>query len=103
MKLQADLLERTLPEWDPGGLGCDTYCWYCGSYAMYQMGGRHWRRWNAAMKPAVIDSQRRDGQLAGSWDPVGPWGHAGGRVYATALMVLCLEVDYRYGRVVTGR
>ena len=39
----------------------------------------------------------------GSWDPNGPWGYAGGRVYSTALMVLCLEVYFRYARVTGAR
>ena len=55
------------------------------------------------MKKAVLASQRRDGAHEGSWDPVGPWGHSGGRVYSTALMVLCLEVYFRYSRVLGAR
>ena len=48
------------------------YYWYYGSYAMYQMGGsKYWEPWNKAMKKAVVDSQRRDGDEKGSWDPVG--------------------------------
>jgi hypothetical protein len=34
----------------------------------------------------------------GSWDPVDPWGSAGGRVYSTAINALTLEVYYRYYR-----
>lgn len=75
------------------------YYWYYGSYAMFQMGGRHWKKWERALKPAVIETQRTEGAADGSWDPNGPWGHAGGRVYSTALMVLCAEVYYRYQRV----
>ena len=37
-----------------------------------------------------------DGCPRGSWDPDGRWGHEGGRIYATALAVLTLEVYYRY-------
>ena len=70
---------------------------------MYQMGGAHWQRWNRAMKKAVLESQRTDGSARGSWDPIGPWGHAGGRVYSTALGVLCLEVYFRYTRILRGR
>jgi len=95
----ADLILKTLPEWDPEGFGCDMYYWYYGSYAMYQMGGRHWTAWNEALRKAVLDSQRKDGDRAGSWDPVGPWGFEGGRVYSTALMALCLEVYYREPRL----
>jgi len=103
MVRHADLLAKTLPEWDPAGFGCDMYYWYYGSYAMYQMGGRHWSAWKSAMEKAVLGSQRRDGDLRGSWDPLGPWGYSGGRVYSTALMVLCLEVYFRYAQVLGAR
>jgi len=104
MDRHAELLLTSLPKWDPDGRGCDMYYWYYGSYAMYQMGGsRWWAPWNKAMKQAVVDSQRADGDLTGSWDPVGPWGSIGGRVYSTALMVLSLEVYYRYARILGAR
>jgi len=103
MKLHAELLLRTLPEWDPEGFGCDMYYWYYGSYAMYQMGGKYWKQWRKALEQTVLASQRKDGSSKGSWDPVGPWGYAGGRVYSTATMVLCLEAYYRYARVLGGR
>jgi hypothetical protein len=35
----------------------------------------------------------------GSWDPVDAWGSAGGRVYATAINTLTLEVYYRYNKL----
>jgi len=108
MEKQADLIAQSLPKWNPDPAakdGVDFYYWYYGSYAMYQMGGsKHWDRWNKAMKAAVVDSQRKDGDAKGSWDAhVDPWGHSGGRVYTTALGVLCLEVYYRYARVLGGR
>jgi len=99
MEKHAELMLKTLPEWDPKGYGCDMYYWYYGSYAMSQMGKHYWKTWNKAMKEAVLESQRHDGAHDGSWDPVGPWGHSGGRVYSTAMMVLCLEVYSRYTRV----
>jgi hypothetical protein len=37
-----------------------------------------------------------DGPHAGSWDPDPVWGGHGGRVYATAVAALTLEVYYRY-------
>ncbi len=103
MQAHAELLLKTLPKWDPEGFGCDMYYWYYGSYAMFQMGGKYWKEWNKAMKPAVVESQRKDGTSKGSWDPVGPWGYAGGRVYSTATMVLCLEVYFRYAKVLGAR
>ena len=98
-----DLLLEALPEWDPDGLTNDMYYWYYGSYAMFQMGGNYWNKWNKSMKSAVLDSQRKDGANKGSWDPKGPWGFSGGRVYSTALGVLCLEVYFRYAKVIGGR
>ncbi len=71
---------------------------------MYQMGGsQYWKPWQKAMEKAVVKSQKHDGDFKGSWDPVGPWGHVGGRVYSTACMVLCLEVYFRYARVLGAR
>ena len=52
--------------------------------------------------PSPAGVLRKDGiycTYKGSWDPKGPWGPDGGRVYSTAMMALCLEVYYRYDRV----
>ena len=106
MEKHADLLLRTLPEWDPDGYGCDIYYWYYGTYAMFQMGAHkseYWQKWEKALDGAVVKSQRKDGDQKGSWDAVGPWGYAGGRVYSTALSVLCLEVYFRYSKVLGSR
>jgi len=99
----ADLLKTKLPEWDEAGYGCDMYYWYYGTYAMFQFGGDGWKKWNAAMKEALLKHQRDSGDEKGSWDPVGPWGYSGGRVYSTALMTLCIEVYFRYGQVLGAR
>jgi len=90
MQKHADLLKRKPPEWDPKAFGCDMYYWYYGSHAMARMGTAHRKRWESAMLPAVIDSQRTDGSARGSWDPIGPWGYSGGRIYSTALMAMAL-------------
>lgn len=103
MRKHAELLRRSLPVWEPEARGCDMYYWYYGTYAMYQLGGADWEAWNRAMKPAIVATQRGDGDERGSWDPVGPWGSVGGRIYSTALMTLCLEVHFRYGRVLGAR
>ncbi len=94
-----NLLLKKLPVWDQARGSIDMYYWYYGTLAMFQYGGVAWKKWNAAMKEAVIDRQRVDGAFSGSWDPKGPWAESGGRVYSTALMTMCLEVYYRYGRV----
>ena len=90
---------KMLPEWgdDPGSI--DMYYWYYGTLALFQVGGDGWKVWNQSLKSAVIDHQRLDGDQRGSWDPVGPWGREGGRIYSTSVCVMCMEVYYRYARV----
>jgi hypothetical protein len=102
VRKSADLCLKHPPRWDPDGGTIDLYYWYWGTLAMYQVGDAHWRRWNEAMKEAIVKQQHPAGSGArtGSWDPRGPWQNDGGRVYATALMTMCLEVYYRYDRVV---
>jgi hypothetical protein len=53
------------------------------------------------MKGSILAHQRMDPTdcRRGSWDPVDPWSADGGRVYATAVNTLCLEIYYRYERV----
>lgn len=73
----------------------NLYYWYYGTLAMYQYGGAPWTEWNEIVRDTLIGEQRRDGALAGSWDPNGPWGKYGGRLYSTAIATLTLEVYYR--------
>ncbi len=104
----AALLMEELPEWDADDLRkANFYYWYYGSYAMFQVGGKDWLRWNDAMLTALKASQRRAGgthpDTEGSWDPSGEWGFVGGRVYATAINALTLQIYYRYERMTEGR
>jgi hypothetical protein len=97
----ADLCLKSLPRWDEAAGTIDYYYWYYGTLAMFQVGGEHWKRWNEAMKTSILAHQRMDPTDCrhGSWDPVDPWSADGGRVYATAVNTMCLEVYYRYDRV----
>jgi hypothetical protein len=107
MRKQADLLLQAIPSWEqenhPRKSAQNPYHWYYGTLAMFQMGGRHWAGWNAALKKTLVTNQRkggpRDGSKAdvdGSWDCTMGWGPTGGRVYTTAINALSLEVYYRY-------
>ncbi len=98
----ANLCLERLPTWNPDDGSIDMYYWYYATLALFQVGGPPWKKWNESMVPAIVKSQHPRGQGArtGSWDPIDPWGRDGGRVYATACMVMCLEVYYRYDRVV---
>ncbi|MHC4469938.1 MAG: prenyltransferase/squalene oxidase repeat-containing protein [Planctomycetota bacterium] len=94
-----DLCLKALPVWDEESGAIDMYYWYWGTLSMFQVGGDPWATWNTSVRTALIDHQRKDGDEKGSWDPAGPWGPDGGRVYSTAVATLCLEVYYRYPRV----
>jgi len=101
LRKACDHLVKHPPEF--GSKAQNFYYWYYGTLCMFQMGGDHWRAWNAALKKTLPGSQRRgkllDGSardVDGSWDPSTHWCRRGGRVMSTALGALCLEVYYRY-------
>ncbi len=100
MKASADLILSKPPIWDTKAGTIDHYYWYYATYALYQMGGRHWQEWSRHLTPAVLRTQRQDGNFHGSWDPAGAWGQDGGRVYATAILALTLEAYHRYTRLI---
>jgi hypothetical protein len=94
------LLGADLPAWEVNKV--DLCYWYFGSLALYQLDGPQgpcWTKWNEPLKAAIVPKCRtaRDGCENGSWDPADDrWGSEGGRVYATAMNSLTLEVYYRY-------
>ncbi|MHC5039106.1 MAG: hypothetical protein ACYTHM_17495 [Planctomycetota bacterium] len=98
-----NLLLRNVPKWDVKGGTIDMHYWYFGTLAMFQLGRQFWKGWHDPLKNALIPTQKRSGCENGSWDPVGCWGKAGGRVYSTAMNVLSLEIYYRYGRILKGK
>jgi len=90
------------PDWT------DYYYWYYGSLALFQYDGPkgpYWKKWEAHLKDALIPHQKtgKDGCANGSWTSEDErWGFEGGRVYATAINALTLEVWYRYPNVFRG-
>ena len=103
MSAAAATMLKKPPVWNPNDGSIDTYYWYYASFAMYQMGGDQWDQWSKKMLEAVVKPQRHDNNFKGSWDPIGVWADDGGRVYQTAILVLCLEAYYRYARILGGR
>ncbi len=100
------LMRRLPPVWNTEDGSIDMTYWYYGTLAMFQVGGEPWAQWSQALQSAVLATQRKDTdycQYKGSWDPIGPWGPDGGRVYATALLAMCCEVFYRYQAVFQAR
>jgi len=101
-----DLLLRDKPRWE--GNATDFYYWYYASLALFQYDGPKgpkWLSWNEPMKDALVKNQnaRSTGCRRGSWEPVDRWSGEGGRVYATAINCLTLEVYYRYANVLGVR
>jgi hypothetical protein len=93
----ADLMVKKAPKWDVDAGTIDMYYWFWGTMAMRQVGGEFWKKWNDAMKSALVANQHpaSGGCERGSWDAVGAWSVVGGRVYSTAMCCLCLESYYR--------
>ncbi|NQT14453.1 MAG: hypothetical protein HQ582_16980, partial [Planctomycetes bacterium] len=79
----------------PGEGHPNYYYWYYATLGMYYLQGDHWERWNYALQKTLLSRQRKNGSVAGSWDPDTVWGGYGGRVYTPALATLSLEVYYR--------
>jgi len=92
---------KSLPAWDTSKSGViDYYYWFYATYCLNQYDGpdgANWKSWNEKMKDVLLKNQRtkQDGCADGSWEPLDRWSAEGGRVYATAINVLTLEVYYR--------
>lgn len=86
----------------PGHGRPNLYAWYYATLALHHHRGASasadgaWQDWNSALKRTLIASQVTEGVNQGSWTPNTVWGRCGGRVYATAMATMCLEVYYRY-------
>lgn len=81
----------------------DFYYDYYATQALFQYGGKPWQSWNDKMREHLINSQVKDGHMAGSWwFPGEPRtasliaNNTGGRFYLTTMACLTLEVYYRY-------
>lgn len=94
LEQHGDLIMKAMPEWKPSAKGNDMYYWRAASEAFYQSRDlsskwmKRWKSWSKAMRTTATKSQCQSGDEAGSWDPIGPWGFAGGRVYSTAMMTM---------------
>jgi hypothetical protein len=98
--------EEQLPAW--GGGRRNVYAWYYTSQMLHNYGGEEWKRWNSAVRDAVVRNQVTTGSAKagadtrGSWNPTAPPGdpfehsEKGGRLYMTALCILILETPYRH-------
>ncbi|MBI2921276.1 MAG: hypothetical protein HYY18_09365 [Planctomycetes bacterium] len=78
------------------GWANSMYYIYYATLAEFTLGGEAWPKWNKLMKKELIGSQVKTGHATGSWDVHGYDATCGGRVYTTAMAIMCLEVYYRY-------
>lgn len=75
----------------------DMYYYYYATQVLHHLEGDDFDLWNYRMRQHLLNTQERDGELAGSWSPEGvPHGDRGGRMYATSLALLTLQVYYRH-------
>jgi hypothetical protein len=92
MRAGSDYLLQHLPRPE----GDTSYYWYNANQVMYHLQGKHWQAWNGKLRDLLVSTQAAQGALAGSWQPVDAREKPGGRLYATALRLLMLEVYYRH-------
>lgn len=86
---------------DKGPSKTDMYFNYYATQVMRHYDGAEWKRWNKQMRDHLVDTQAKQSHITGSWYFGGEdLGAAkGGRLYATSLATLILEVYYRHKRI----
>jgi len=89
-------LMENLPPESAESLG-RIYYYHYATQVLHNMEGPEFDLWNYRMREHLIRTQEQYGHRAGSWDPEGTdWGSRGGRLYATSLALLTLEIYYRH-------
>ena len=84
------------PPRDGGELGPLRY-YFFATLALHSLEGDEYDVWDHLMRDFLIRLQRTSGDQAGSWDPRGfDHGKEGGRMEATALSLLALQVSHRH-------
>ena len=75
----------------------NMYFNYYATQVMKQYGGEEWDKWNVQMRDYLVAHQDKNGHAKGSWHfPGGHAGERGGRLYATSMATMILEVYYRH-------
>lgn len=91
LKLGTEYLLTVMPQTHP-----DIYYWYYATQVMHKYGGTTWTRWNTGIRDFLIARQDQAGHARGSWPVAGGHDSTGGRLYATSLCLLTLQVYYRH-------
>jgi len=92
---QIGLLVAQPSKWDEKGATTDFYYWYFATRGLMLAGGDAWTAWKPAVAAELVAHQSKQGDGAGSFPPADAWSGVGGRVYATALNLLTLEICAR--------
>ncbi len=89
-------LAQNLPPEAASSLG-QIYYYHYATQVLHHMEGQEFDLWNYRMREHLIRTQKKEGCKAGSWEPEGTdWGKRGGRLYATGLALMTLQVYYRH-------
>ncbi|NQZ68301.1 MAG: hypothetical protein HRT89_09530, partial [Lentisphaeria bacterium] len=76
----------------------NLYGWYYDTQAMFNQGGRPWKKWRKVFEPVLIKAQNPKGYWeTGKGEGLGP--SKKGRILATCWVALQLEVFYRYKKI----
>lgn len=95
LRMACEILLHDLPDADPNKR--DFCYWFAGTLALRELQGPQgprWERWSKAARPVLLGLQKPscDGCAGGSWNPDDRWSDEAGRVYATAMNLLTLEL-----------
>jgi hypothetical protein len=89
-------LVQNLPPENATTLG-QIYYYHYATQVLHHMEGPEFDLWNYRIREHLIRTQQKDGCKKGSWNPEGTdWGNRGGRLYATGLALMTLQVYYRH-------
>jgi hypothetical protein len=92
----AQYLMQNLPPESGDQLGA-IYYYYYATQVLHHLEGTNFDLWNYRMREHLIRTQQKTGHKTGSWNPEGvDYGARGGRLYATAMSLLTLQVYYRH-------
>ena len=71
---------------------------YYATQVLRHYEGPLWEKWNTKLREHLVRTQSQTGHQTGSWYIEGPEHgiHAGGRLYATSMATMILEVYYRH-------
>jgi hypothetical protein len=90
-RMQVAQLRQLLPGSTPGRP--DPLGWFFATLALREADGAEWSRWAGALEAHLLPLVQDDGHVdAGAIR----YGETGGEVFATSLVLLNLQVPYRY-------